>query len=77
MTACLLEAAADAGIDPADVRYVNFHGTATKSNDPAEATAIRKVFGITSKPAGAGTGGRARSGRRPIRHRRPAAGPGR
>jgi 3-oxoacyl-[acyl-carrier-protein] synthase II len=45
MTACLLEAVADAGIDPADVRYLNVHGTATKSNDPAEATAIRKVFG--------------------------------
>jgi 3-oxoacyl-[acyl-carrier-protein] synthase II len=45
MTACLLEAVADAGIDAADVRYVNVHGTATKSNDPAEATAIRKVFG--------------------------------
>jgi 3-oxoacyl-[acyl-carrier-protein] synthase II len=45
MTACLLEALADAGIDATDVGYLNVHGTATKSNDPAEATAIRKVFG--------------------------------
>jgi 3-oxoacyl-[acyl-carrier-protein] synthase II len=45
MTACLTEALADAGIQPAEVGYLNVHGTATKSNDPAEATAIRKVFG--------------------------------
>jgi 3-oxoacyl-[acyl-carrier-protein] synthase II len=45
MTACLLEAVADAGIGTADVGYLNVHGTATKSNDPAEVTAIRKVFG--------------------------------
>ncbi|MDN3358992.1 beta-ketoacyl-[acyl-carrier-protein] synthase family protein [Actinomadura sp. DC4] len=45
MTACLLEAFADAGVDARDVGYLNVHGTATKSNDPAEATAIRKVFG--------------------------------
>jgi hypothetical protein len=45
MAACLLEAIAGAGIDPGDVRYLNVHGTATKSNDPAEAPAIRKVFG--------------------------------
>jgi 3-oxoacyl-[acyl-carrier-protein] synthase II len=45
MTACLLEALADAGIECEQVGYVNVHGTATKSNDPAEVTAIRKVFG--------------------------------
>ncbi|MFJ8582927.1 beta-ketoacyl-[acyl-carrier-protein] synthase family protein [Micromonospora sp. NPDC093277] len=45
MTACLLEALADAGVRPDEVDYVNVHGTATKSNDPAEATALRKVFG--------------------------------
>jgi 3-oxoacyl-[acyl-carrier-protein] synthase II len=45
MTACLLEALADAGIEREQVGYVNVHGTATKSNDPAEVTAIRKVFG--------------------------------
>ncbi|MCZ0988281.1 hypothetical protein O1M54_25930 [Streptomyces diastatochromogenes] len=45
MTACLEEALADAGITPEQVGYLNVHGTATKSNDPAEVTAIRKVFG--------------------------------
>jgi 3-oxoacyl-[acyl-carrier-protein] synthase II len=45
MTACLLEAIADAEISPREVGYLNAHGTATRANDPAEATAIRKVFG--------------------------------
>lgn len=45
MTACLEEALADAGVGPEQVGYLNVHGTATKSNDPAEVTAVRKVFG--------------------------------
>lgn len=45
MTACLNEALADANIGTDEVDYVNVHGTATKSNDPAEATALRAVFG--------------------------------
>ncbi|MFF7168068.1 beta-ketoacyl-[acyl-carrier-protein] synthase family protein [Streptomyces pseudovenezuelae] len=45
MTACLTEALTDAGVAAQEVGYVNVHGTATKSNDPAEVTAIRKVFG--------------------------------
>lgn len=45
MTACLLEALADAGVSPAQAGYVNVHGTATRANDPAEVTALRKVFG--------------------------------
>lgn len=35
----------DAGLDPEDVDWVCAHGTGTKRNDPAEATAIRTVFG--------------------------------
>jgi nodulation protein E len=35
----------DAGISPADVDYLNAHGTATAANDVNETRAIKKVFG--------------------------------
>src|SRR5262245_48473061 len=35
----------DASIDPAQVGYVNAHGTATPANDPTETSSIRAVFG--------------------------------
>ena len=41
----LRAALADAGAGPADVGYINGHGTATAQNDPAECAAYVRVFG--------------------------------
>lgn len=35
----------EAGLSPADVGYVNAHGTATREGDPTEIEALRQVFG--------------------------------
>ena len=42
---CMHLALVDAGLVPADVDYLNAHGTSTPAGDPAEARAIRAVFG--------------------------------
>ena len=42
---CMKMAIKDAGIDPAEVAYVNAHGTSTKYGDELETTAIKTVFG--------------------------------
>ncbi len=39
------KALADAGLTPANVDYVNAHGTSTPQGDPSEALAMRIVFG--------------------------------
>ena len=43
------EALQDAHLTPADVNYINAHGTGTKENDGNETGAIKKVFGDLAK----------------------------
>ncbi|SDY91200.1 3-oxoacyl-[acyl-carrier-protein] synthase II [Amycolatopsis xylanica] len=40
----------DAGVTPAEVDYVNGHGTGTPANDRAELTALRSLFGSGGPP---------------------------
>lgn len=47
--AAMREALADAKLTPADVHYINAHGTGTKENDGNETGAIKKVFGELAK----------------------------
>jgi 3-oxoacyl-[acyl-carrier-protein] synthase II len=45
LAALIERALRDAGMAPADIDYINVHGTATRSNDPLECRAIRRAFG--------------------------------
>jgi 3-oxoacyl-[acyl-carrier-protein] synthase II len=43
--ACMKMAIADASLSPADIQYVNAHGTSTAVNDRVETVACKQVFG--------------------------------
>ncbi len=45
--AAMRGALADAGLTPADIVYLNLHGTGTPQNDPMECAAVARVFGTT------------------------------
>src|SRR5580692_10160527 len=46
---CMKLALKDAKLAPADIGYINAHGTSTKINDATETLAIKKVFGDSAR----------------------------
>ncbi|MFI2647936.1 MULTISPECIES: beta-ketoacyl synthase [Micromonospora] len=48
--ACMRRALAGGAVTPADIGYVNAHGTGTRLGDIAETTALAEVFGVGGVP---------------------------
>jgi len=46
---CMRLALKDAKLSPADIGYINAHGTSTKVGDAAETMAVKKVFGDAAR----------------------------
>jgi len=46
---CIEEALRDASLDPAEVEYVNAHGTSTPMNDVHETRALKRAFGAHAR----------------------------
>jgi 3-oxoacyl-[acyl-carrier-protein] synthase II len=56
VVACMRDALADAGVEPAQIDYINAHASSTQLNDANECAAIKTVFdGHSAKLAVSGT----------------------